>query len=204
VSSDTAEADLIAKATSGDRIALQQLLLKHSARLTRHIGTKLPDSVRGVIDADDVLQQTFLDVFRDIERFEPGRDQSFVAWLKTIAAHRAQDMVKALKRVKRGGQHQRAGADRSASMNSLVAMLSAGSHTPSRSVARHEAVDAIERAIRDLPDEYGRAVQLRLIDGQSLEATAAQMNRSPRAIQGLVDRAKKKMRAALGRLSLYE
>ena len=38
---------------------------------------------------------------------------------------------------------------------------------------------------------------------RTLEETAAVMNRSPRAVQGLLDRAKKKMRDAIGRLSLY-
>ena len=67
----------------------------------------------------------------------------------------------------------------------------------------HEAVAALTDAIDALPDDNRQAVQLRLLEGKSLEETAEIMNRSPRAIQGLVDRAKKKMRATLGRLSNY-
>jgi RNA polymerase sigma-70 factor (ECF subfamily) len=71
-------------------------------------------------------------------------------------------------------------------------------------VAGHEAVKAVRDAIRDLPEDYRQAVELRLLEGRSLEETAEAMNRSARAVQGLVDRAKRKMRAALVRLSLYE
>lgn len=67
----------------------------------------------------------------------------------------------------------------------------------------HEAVRAVLDAIDALPDDNQQAVQLRLLQGKSLQETAELMHRSPRAIQGLVDRAKRKMRAALGRLSNY-
>ena len=90
----------------------------------------------------------------------------------------------------------------SSSLDDLVELLSAGSNSPSRSARRHEAVAAVRQAIDDLPDEYRTAVQLRYLDGLSLEEVAAQMQRSPRSVQGLLDRAREKMRAALDRLSL--
>ena len=71
-------------------------------------------------------------------------------------------------------------------------------------MAGHEAVSAVREAMEQLPQDYHQALQLRVLQGVSLEDTALIMNRSPRAIQGLVDRAKKKMRATLGRLSIYE
>ncbi len=89
-------------------------------------------------------------------------------------------------------------------MVDLVEALSAGSHTPSGSVARHEAVAAVRESIDALPTDHRQAVKLHLLEGKSLKETAAIMERSPRAVQGLLDRAKKKMRDVLGRLSLYE
>ena len=69
---------------------------------------------------------------------------------------------------------------------------------------RHEAIEAVHEAIDALPEEYRQAVRLRFLEGKSLEEIAELMGRSPRAVQGLVDRAKEKMRATLGRLSVYE
>lgn len=197
----------VANAINGDRLALQQLLLEHTSDVTQYVTDRLPVSVQGLIDADDIVQQTFIEAFRCIQRFQPQSDGSFGAWLRAIALHRLQDEVKALNRKKRGGGFRRLNQPseaQSRSLMGLVELLSAGSHTPSRSVARHDAVQAVQQAIQDLPEDHRQAVQLRLIEGKSLEEVAATIQRSPRAVQGLIDRAKKKMRAALGRLSLYE
>ncbi|MCA9167929.1 MAG: hypothetical protein KDB23_09690, partial [Planctomycetales bacterium] len=73
----------------------------------------------------------------------------------------------------------------------------------SYSVMGHEAVQAVEDAIAALPDDHRLAVRLRLLEGKSLEETAQLMDRTPGAVQGLIDRAKKTMRGKLGRLSKY-
>ena len=127
-------------------------------------------------------------------------------WLATIADRRAMHAVRDAQRIKRGGRHKRVGqvVGEESSFHNLVEMLSAGSHTASRSAMRHEAVQAIQDVIADLPEDYREAVQLHLIDGNTLQETAEIMGRSPQSVQGLIDRAKKKMRAALGRLSRYE
>ena len=46
----------------------------------------------GPDEAEDVLQKTFLDVWRSAERYEPHR--RFSSWLFTIAHHRAVDTVR--------------------------------------------------------------------------------------------------------------
>lgn len=201
------EQELLAKASSGDAVALQQLLFDYYDPLREQIASKIPPSVQAVVDADDVVQETFAEVIRELGQFSPRTSQSFCAWLKRIAENRVQAAVRHRMAKKRGGDRKQVhgvippGAD---SMVDLIEVLSAGSHTPSRSAARHEAAAAVQQVIDDLPADYRQAVQLRLLEGRSLTETSGIMNRSPRAVQGLVDRAKKKMRAALGRLSLYE
>ena len=199
--------ELLDKARSGDRTALHELLVVYYQELFEHIEQRISPRFQGVISAEDIVQQTFVEVIRDIEHFTPGTNQSFCAWLERIAENRTKDAVRHHKCLKRGGDRRRvrkATRPDESSMTDLVELLSAGSRTPSRSAARHEAVAAVQQTVDSLPDDYREAVQLRLLMGKSLEETAAIMNRSPRAVQGLVDRAKKKMRAALGRLSLYE
>jgi DNA-directed RNA polymerase specialized sigma24 family protein len=71
-------------------------------------------------------------------------------------------------------------------------MLPATSHAASRSVARHEAVQAIQDAVDQLPDHFHQAVWSHLLEGTQLDEDAAIVNRSPRAVQGLVDRAQQK------------
>ena len=206
MASHASESELVEKAVAGDRVAIQQLLMSHTSVLTRFAASRLPKSVRDVVDPEDIVQQTFAQAFRSISRYRQQEGASFLSWLTGIAENKIMDTVKGLQREKRGGNRQRVRhvATESRSVADLVNLLSTGSHTPSRSVAGHEAVGAIQNAIAELPEEYRRAVQLRLLECKSLEETAQLMNRGPRAVQGLIDRAKKKMRAALGRLSMYE
>ena len=191
--------ELVSKASSGDRAALQELLLLHYEPLAQHLARQMSPQDRGMMSVDDVIQQTFVQVVKDIERFTPQTDKSFFAWLKKIAQNRLQDSVRRLRRAKRGGDSRQVREGVSpdgSSLADLAEMLSAGSHRPSGSAIRHEAVAAVRQSIESLPEQYRQAVQLRLLEGKSLEETGAMMNCSPRAVQGLVDRAKKKMRAA--------
>jgi RNA polymerase sigma-70 factor (ECF subfamily) len=205
---DTAtERELLTKATSGDRRALATLLLAYYDQLTEHITRTMSPRNQGYIGVDDIIQETFVQVIQDIEQFTPRSDHAYYAWLKTIADHRLQDAIRGLKRDRREGDPRQVGKralPRDGAVADLVEMLTVGSHTPSGSAARHEAVAAIQQTIDELPEGYRQAVQLRLLAGKSLPETAAIMNRSPRAVQGLLDRAKKKMRVALGRLSHYQ
>ena len=49
-------------------------------------------------DAEDVWQETFLQVFRNIERYDPSR--SFKTWLLAIAYRRSVDMIRKKRRFK--------------------------------------------------------------------------------------------------------
>lgn len=197
---------LIARATEGDRLALEKLLLNNYNRLAKHIAVKLPASAGAVLSAEDILQQAFLHAFRDIRNFQARSDASFYAWLKTIAENRLIDTVKALNRKKRGGDHHRIRKppdSRTGSVVDLVEMLSGGGRTPSQSVARHEAVQAVQIGLASLPEDQRLAVQLRFIVGKSLAQTAQEMGKTEGAVRGLIHRAKQNLRDGMGRSSRW-
>ena len=206
MSSKESQSDLIAKAVAGDRLALEELLLGQSLQLSLHIGPKLPDSVKGVLGIEDILQQTFVQAFEHIHQLEHLTERSFSAWLKKIAEHQLQDAVKALRRKKRGGAHRQIRhptEDQSSTMADLVEMLSDRQLTPSRSVARHEAVRAVQIGIAGLPEDQREAVRQHLLEGRSLAETATAMGRTPGAVSALIHRAKGRLREVLGRASLW-
>jgi RNA polymerase sigma-70 factor (ECF subfamily) len=71
--------DLAARAASGSRSAFEELVTRYSARLLHFLESRSgPGS-----DAEDLVQETFLKAYRNIERFDPGR--RFSTWLYTIA-----------------------------------------------------------------------------------------------------------------------
>jgi RNA polymerase sigma-70 factor, ECF subfamily len=202
----TSEHQLIVKAASGDHVALERLLLANYDRLARSIGAKLPASVQQVVDVDDILQQTFFQVFRDIHNFEARSGPSFFSWVKTIAENRLLDTIKGLKRKKRGGDHHRAREvkdGQSSSIKDLVDMLSGHGHSPSRSFARHEALQAVQIGLASLPDDQREAIRLRFISGKSLEEVAAIMGCTKAAVRGLIYRGKQELHDAMGRSSRW-
>ena len=200
------EQELIAAAASGDRMALQRLLLDHYGRLRDHVAPKIPLSQQSVVDVDDILQQTFFQAFRDIGQFAPGDQKSFSAWLMTIAENRLLDVLKTQKRKKRGGgfrQVRRPRGERASSMTDLVELLSGNGDTPSQVGAGREAARAIRVGLAGLPGDQQEAIRLRYFDGRSVQQTAAAMDRSPGAVRGLVYRAKRALRDTLGRSSRW-
>lgn len=204
MSSDEAQRQLIEQAKNGDRVALQELLLDHYTSLTRHVTLKLPQSLQGILSAEDVVQETLLQAYRDIGLFDTGRP--FGPWLRGIAYNRLLDAVRRFDRKKRGGDRRRAHAApeaQSSSIVELVDLLSARRLTPGRSVARREAVQAVRIGIASLPPDQREAIRLRFLEGKDLEETALAMNRTTASVRSLVHRAKEKLRDFMGRASLW-
>ena len=203
----TSEKELLAKAISGDRVALQELLLLYHRQFTSYVKLRRPAGLQSTVCSDDVVQQAYVHVIREIKHFRPRTPRSFFAWLKKIGENCLRDAIRAQKCVKRGGDRQQVAgvvAENPGSKPDFLESLVPDSHTPSSSVARHELVAAVRECLDILPDDYRRAVELYFYMGKSLRETSTMMQRSPRAVQGLLDRAKKKMRNALGSLSLYQ
>jgi RNA polymerase sigma-70 factor (ECF subfamily) len=196
----------IAKAVSGDRLALQELLLAQIPELSRQIAAKLPSSLHGVLEVEDILNATFIQAFRSIQKLRQISERSFAAWLRTIAENQLRDALKGLQRKKRGGGQRRLhgpAKNDASSMADLAEMLSANCDTPSGACARHEAVQAIQVGIAGLPDDQRAAIRLHVLEGRSLAETAAVINRTPGAVRALVHRAKQQLREGLGHASQW-
>jgi RNA polymerase sigma-70 factor (ECF subfamily) len=199
--------ELIQQAVAGDQPALEELLLAHCDALADHVRPKLAGPLQSLICVEDILQETFYRAFQQIGRFQPQTDQSFLAWLKTIAESRILDAIKHQKRRKRGGGMHRVEVAQDA-FSSTVADLMAvladeDNKSPSRIVATDEAVQAMQVAIASLPEEQRQAVLLRFFRQKSLEEAGAEMNRSPDAVRGLLRRAKLTLRQRMQRTSIW-
>ena len=207
MSSELTDADLLARATSGDQAALEQLLLEQCTAISRHIVKKIPTSLQSVLSVEDILQQTLLQAFRNIRRFKPRTSRSFRVWLKTIAENQLNNAVTALTCEKRGGTKRTRVTGpppgHSGSLINLVELLSDGRRTPSQSAMRREAVAVIQVAIAGLPTDQRTAIELRYLQGNSLEETAAVMGRTTSAVRSLIHRAKKVLQERLGRSSRW-
>jgi RNA polymerase sigma-70 factor (ECF subfamily) len=85
VTGENEDADLVRRCLSGDQRACRDLVRRYE----RPVYSVLMRVVRRSEDAEDLVQETFVKVFRALDRYDPER--SFAAWIFTIASRLAID-----------------------------------------------------------------------------------------------------------------
>ncbi len=192
-------ADLLLRATSGDMEALRALLERFGPQVWNAINADIAPRWRGLVDADDVMQVTYLEAFLHMDRLAARDGAAFVGWLRRMAQNNLRDAVKELERKKRPNParrvHAPVGGD---SYVTLVEMLGTQSATPSRHVAGQEAARIIEDTLQRLPPDYARVVRDYDLRGVPIGEVAKTMGRSPGAIHMLRARAHDQLRTLLG------
>ena len=202
----TYEIDLMHRAIAGEAAALTVLLAHSKVHLQAYLSRKIPPGLRRTVDVDDILQEAHIRAYRHIDRFTPRGPDSFNRWISAIALRRLRNAARKHRAAKRGGGKAPLGSPTGTFESSVVTLLDlmAGSdHTPSRSAASREAVEAVQEALSRLPEEYRQAVQLVYLEGWAVSFVATTMGRSERAIHNLCFKAKSHLRELLGSRSRY-
>jgi RNA polymerase sigma-70 factor (ECF subfamily) len=193
-------------AVQGDRAALDRLLLHHFDELVDYISARLPDTLRPVVNVDDLLQETYLRAIRGIRKFEIRDADAFGGWLKVIADRQIHTAVTARRARKRSGRLRKHGVQspgRKSSIAQLVDMLADPRETPQRAVQRKEAVRALHVTLAGLPDSQRTAVRLHHLDGMTVDETASALDCTKGAVRGLLQRARLSLRDAMGQSSRW-
>jgi RNA polymerase sigma-70 factor (ECF subfamily) len=190
----------IEQAKRGDKTAMGRLLMFHDPRLRRRIARRIPSDLHGLMSVEDVLQETYVQAYRQIGCFEDRGADSFYRWLATIADHKLADATKAQRTAKRrpeGGRCYTVG-DLSSSLVSLARLADGRSRTPSGIASTKEAEQAVRVALTSLPEACRRALWARYMEGQTVEAVAKALGRTPHAVHQLCHRGLILLREALG------
>lgn len=138
---------------AGDDAALGPLFERHRGRLLRMVTFRLDPRLLGRIDADDVLQETYVDAQKRLAAFR-GDDKPFLVWIRLITQ---QTMVD-LHRRHLGTRMRTAGKEVAAPQSGTMSSLFVGHITsPSRAMMREEVRGEIERALEEM-DEIDREV----------------------------------------------
>jgi RNA polymerase sigma-70 factor (ECF subfamily) len=139
---------LVVRCQAGDEAALAELAARYDARL-RYFLRKLAAE-----QADDLLQDVWLDVFRQLPRLRDP--QAFRAWVYRIARDRA---LAALHRARRGAQP--------------LGDLDVPDGQPEEGGFDEEDAQRIHAALDRLPAEQREVLVLRFVESMSYEEIAA-------------------------------
>lgn len=200
---DGVNRSLVERAAAGDAVATTVLLTRSHAELRRFVASKIPRDLQSIIDADDVLQDTKVNAYRNLHRFEHRGDDSFDRWVATIALRRLRTEIQRHRALKRGGGRADASTVPDNSIVAMLDLMGGPEKTPSRRVARQEALSAVRAALELLPEHYRQAVQLVYLDGLSHEDAARRMGRTASAVHNMCHKAKRKLVETLGSRSRY-
>lgn len=74
----------ISRVVEGDQQALAELFAEHRERLWRMVHFRLDRRLQGRVDADDILQEAYLDAAKRIEHFRTSQPISLFLWLRLI------------------------------------------------------------------------------------------------------------------------
>ena len=83
--------DLLERARAGDRSALNTLMARHLPRLRKWASGRLPRWARDVADTQDLVQETLLQTFKRIDKFEVRREGALQAYLRQGVLNRIRD-----------------------------------------------------------------------------------------------------------------
>lgn len=199
-----AQMECIAKAVVGDADALQRLLIDHHDALLARIRLHLSDTMRHQVDAEDVLQETYVRAFQAVSgcRFDHGA--AFHVWLESLAMNALRDQHRYLMRKKRDVRRNvEAAARRSLSHEQFLDHLTATDSTPSRKVARSEAAATVLSSLARLTEEQRDVVQLRFLEGWPVADVARHLGKSEGAVHMLCHRGLKSLRAVMSSMSRF-
>jgi RNA polymerase sigma-70 factor (ECF subfamily) len=150
------------------------------------------------LDASDLVQQTLLKAHEKREQFRGTTEAEFTAWLRQILADQ---MAKAVRHYATGARD--VGLERSledalsASASRLEAWLQDQAPQPGGQAERNEELLRLAEALARLPEEQRRAVELKHLKGLPASEVAAHMDKSPRAVAGLLLRGLRRLRQLL-------
>ncbi len=154
------DAALVAEYLAGRRIAFQELVERYHTRLLNFIYRTIGDRDR----AEDLVQETFVRVYRHLHRFDPTK--KFSTWIYTIASNLAKNEL------------------RNRSRNPLVLFQAIKKHweadhrplqwedssySPDDLYRKRHLREQVDRAVIELPEHHRVVFVLREMEGKTYE-----------------------------------
>ena len=154
---DEEEAQLVARCVAGDVEAFRPLVQRYQ-RLTFSVAFRMLGSRA---DAEDVVQQAFVDSFNALDRFRgEGRVHAFSTWLLRIAVNRSKDVLKSKRRTEEPLDRDIHGGEAAFAYDPL---------TPEANAAHGEQRAHLGAALLKLPTKYREVLILRDAEDLSYE-----------------------------------
>jgi RNA polymerase sigma-70 factor (ECF subfamily) len=179
-----ADAALVERAKRGDTDAFRVLVERHS----RNVFALAFRMTGNEFDAEDVVQETFLRAFRQLQYYESRA--SFGTWLYRIASNYALDLIRSRRRHETSPK-----ADEDA--REVLDKVPSADPQPDRLLYGTQVRTRIQEALADLSDQERAAFLMRHFHGMSIDEIGAVLGTATSATKNSIFRAVRKLRDAL-------
>jgi RNA polymerase sigma-70 factor, ECF subfamily len=149
---DDAPDDLMERLKRGDAQALGELFSRHRERLWRMVNFRLDPRLCHRLDADDVLQESYINASKRIEHVFADASASPFLWLRMIVTQTLIDLSRRHLGAQRRDAHREVhGFDYpQATSTSLAACLAGNLTSPSQKAMRAEMAERLEQALEGM------------------------------------------------------
>jgi RNA polymerase sigma-70 factor (ECF subfamily) len=190
--SSTAHDALVTRASNGDAVAIESLLVEYLPRLRGYVRLQMPADLRAKESVSDVVQSVCREVLAGASGFEYRGEAAFRSWLFRVAFSKVHDRLRYHMAEKRGP-----GRDEpiSSSLPTPDSGIRLSGRSPSQLAIAKESWQLVERAFDRLDPRDRQVVLLAKVEGLPRKEVAAQLGCSLEAAYSL-------LRRALARLAL--
>ena len=171
------DAELVRSAGAGDARAAEALVRRHLPRMTAIARRMLNDAA----EAEDVAQEVFLRVWREAPRWKPGAAK-FETWMHRVALNLCYD------RLRRRREHPDAEAG---------LYVADGAPLASEEWLARQRAAKVQNALATLPERQRAAIALVHFQEMSNIAAAEMLEVSVEALESLLARGRRALKAAL-------
>jgi RNA polymerase sigma-70 factor (ECF subfamily) len=181
---------LVQQAKTGDEAAFAELVERHQGRVYHH-ALRLMGSAE---DAEEVLQDTFLKVFRNLDRFEER--SRFSTWIYRIATNEALMRLRKARRKREVFLEDTLGKDGERYSDQIRDFA----RSALDNVADTEIREALTSALAELPEDYRVVFTMRDLDGLTNAEVADVLEISVPAVKSRLHRSRLYLRDRLSRI----
>ncbi len=150
-------------------------------------------ALQHTIEPSEIVQKTLQKAWQAIDQFQGHTEGELEAWLRRILLNTIVDEVRKLPVATSASLE----ATLEASAARLERCLAADDSSPSAQAIRQEELDRLAGALAELPDDQRTAVELKHLQGWSVEAISNHLGRTEASVAGLLRRGLRQLRASL-------
>lgn len=184
------DAALARRIAAGDQSAFEILMRRYNRPLYRTARSILKDDA----EAEDVLQDAYLLIFRNLDKFRG--DSALSTWLTRIVINEA--IARSRKTARRAEIIQLAEPHRD-NQAAEASMSQSATEQPEQAALRAEVRRLLEKKIDDLPEAFRTVFMLRALEEMTVEETAACLDIPDATVRTRYFRAKGLLRESLSR-----